>query len=142
MVDGTDFPKQDGKSVGVSRQYCGRLGKVAYCQVGTFLAYVSPLGGALVDKRLYLPESWTSDQERCVAAGVPAERRGYRTKAELALERGHLQTVIRPVAHDCSATAVRFANALDKSDDFGLAYCHRQCFPRACRRENPWQPWA
>ena len=70
MVDGTDFPKQDWKSVGVSRQYCGRLGKVAYCQVGMFLAYVSPLGRALVDKRLYLPESWTSDQERCVAAGV------------------------------------------------------------------------
>ena len=37
------------------------LGKVAYCQVGMFLAYVSPLGRALVDKRLYLPESWTSD---------------------------------------------------------------------------------
>ena len=59
MVDGTDFPKQDGKSVGVSRQYCGRLGKVGYCQVGMFLAYVTPLGRALVDKRLYLPESWT-----------------------------------------------------------------------------------
>ena len=38
----------------------GRLGKVANCQAGMFLAYVSPLGRALVDKRLYLPESWTS----------------------------------------------------------------------------------
>ena len=51
-----------------------------------FLAYVSPLGRALADKRLYLPESWTSDDARCEAAGVPKERQGYRSKTELALE--------------------------------------------------------
>ena len=59
-----------------------------------FLAYVSPLGRALVDKGLYLPESWTADQDRCQAAGVPKERQGYRSKTQLALEmleRGHLQ---------------------------------------------------
>ena len=86
VLDGSDFPKQGRKSAGVARQYCGRLGKVANCQAGMFLAYVSPLGRALVDKRLYLPESWTSDQDRCAAAGVPEERRGYRSKTELALE--------------------------------------------------------
>ena len=98
VVDGSDFPKQGVKSVGVARQYCGRLGKVANCQAGMFLAYVSPLGRALVDKRLYLPESWTADQDRCAAAGVPGERQGYRSKTGLALEmleealeRGHLQ---------------------------------------------------
>ena len=85
-MDGSDFPKQGRKSVGVARQYCGRLGKVANCQGGMFLAYVSPLGRALVDKGLYLPESWTSDPGRCAAAGVPEERRGYRSKTELALE--------------------------------------------------------
>ena len=69
----------------MARQYCGRLGKVANCQAGMFLAYVSPLGRALVDKRLYLPGSWTSDPGRC-AAGVPEERRSYRSKTELALE--------------------------------------------------------
>ena len=97
-LDGSDFPKQGRKSAGVARQYCGRLGKVANCQAGMFLAYVSPLGRALVDKRLYLPESWTSDSGRCDAAGVPAERRRYRSKTELALEmvaraleRGHLK---------------------------------------------------
>ena len=47
---------------------------MASCQAGMFLAYVSPLGRALVDKRLYLPESWTSDKDRCEAAGVPEER--------------------------------------------------------------------
>ena len=67
VLDGSDFPKQGRKSVGVARQYCGRLGKVANCQAGMFLAYVSPLGRALVDKGLYLPESWTSDKDRCEA---------------------------------------------------------------------------
>ena len=86
MFDGSDFPKQGRKSAGVARQYCGRLGKVANCQAGMFLAYVSPLGWALVDKRLYLPESWTSDQGRCAATGVPKERGSYRSKTELALE--------------------------------------------------------
>ena len=99
VLDGSDFPKQGRKSAGVARQYCGRLGKVANCQAGMFLAYVSPLGRALVDKGLYLPESWTSDPERCAAAGVPEERRSYRSKTELALElvgraleRGHLKS--------------------------------------------------
>ena len=98
VLDGSDFPKQGRKSVGVARQYCGRLGKVANCQAGMFLAYVSPLGRALVDKRLYLPESWTSDTDRCAAAGVPEESRNYRSKTKLALEmleralaRGHLK---------------------------------------------------
>ncbi len=98
VLDGSDFPKQGRKSVGVARQYCGSLGKVANCQAGMFLAYVSLLGRALVDKRLYLPESWTSDTDRCAAAGVPEESRNYRSKTKLALEmleqaleRGHLQ---------------------------------------------------
>ena len=86
VLDGSDFPKQGRKSAGVARQYCGRLGKVANCQAGMFLAYVSPLGRALVDKRLYLPGSWTSDPDRCAAAGVPEERRQYRSKTGLALE--------------------------------------------------------
>ena len=98
VLDGSDFPKQGRKSAGVARQYCGRLGKVANCQAGMFLAYVSPLGRALVDKGLYLPKSWTSDPERCAAAGVPEERRSYQSKTELALamleralELGHLR---------------------------------------------------
>ena len=86
MLDGSDFPKQGVKSVGVARQYCGALGKIASCQAGVFLAHVGPKGRALVDKRLYLPQEWTGDGDRCVAAGVPAHRRGYRSKTELALE--------------------------------------------------------
>ena len=78
VLDGSDFPKQGGKSAGVARQYCGSLGKIANCQAGVFLAHVGPKGRVLVDKRLYLPEEWTGDVERCVAAGVPEARREYR----------------------------------------------------------------
>ena len=85
VLDGSDFPKQGVKSVGVSRQYRGALGKIAYYQAGVFLAHVGPKGRALVDKRLYLPQEWTGDLERCGAAGVPADRREYQSKTELAL---------------------------------------------------------
>ena len=98
VLDGSDFPKQGVKSVGVARQYCGTLGKIANCQAGVFLAHVGPRGRALVDKRLYLPKEWTGDWDRCAAAGVPAKRQAYQSKTELALEmveeaqaRGHLR---------------------------------------------------
>ena len=58
VLDGSDFPKQGRKSVGVARQYCGRLGKVANCQAGMFLAYVSPLGRAL--ERDHLRAGWVA----------------------------------------------------------------------------------
>ena len=86
VFDGSDFPKQGLKSAGVSRQYCGTLGKIANCQAGVFLAHVGPYGRAMVDQRLYLPEEWTSDDGRCAAAGVPEDHRRYRSKVELALE--------------------------------------------------------
>jgi SRSO17 transposase len=85
-VDASSFPKQGTKSVGVARQYCGALGKVANCQVGVFLAHVGPRGRALVDKRLYLPKEWTDAPARCEAAGMPTERQAYRSQTELALE--------------------------------------------------------
>ena len=97
VLDGSDFPKQGVQSAGVARQYCGALGKIANCQAGVFLAQVGPRGRALVDKRLYLPEEWTGDGERCATAGVPANRREYQSKTELAMDmlecaqaRGHL----------------------------------------------------
>ena len=58
VLDGSGFPKKGDASCGVQRQWCGRLGKVENCQIGLFLAYVSPRGGALVDRRLYLPQDW------------------------------------------------------------------------------------
>jgi SRSO17 transposase len=85
VVDETGFPKQGTHSVGVARQYCGTLGKVANCQIGVFLGYASPLGHAGLDRALYLPQAWLADGERRRAAGIPAEVVA-RTKPQVALE--------------------------------------------------------
>lgn len=85
-VDDTGIVKKGKKSAGVTRQYTGTVGGVANCQVGVFLGYNSLRGRAIIDKRLYLPEQWAEDKERCLAAGISEEKCRYRTKAELALE--------------------------------------------------------
>src|SRR6266508_894001 len=79
------FPKQGTASVGVQRQWCGRLGKTENCQLGVFLGYVSDAGHALVDFRLYLPDDWAKDRKRRKACGVPRHVK-YQTRHELALE--------------------------------------------------------
>jgi SRSO17 transposase len=85
VFDPSAFPKKGKASVGVQRQWCGRLGKIDNCQVGIYLAYVGRREHALVDARLYLPQEWTRDRQRCREAGVPREIR-FRTRHELALE--------------------------------------------------------
>jgi SRSO17 transposase len=84
--DPSAFPKSGKRSVGVSRQWCGRLGKVDNCQVAVYLGYVSSKGHALVDTELYLPKEWTDDKERMKRAGVPKHRQRYRTRHEICLE--------------------------------------------------------
>jgi SRSO17 transposase len=86
VFDPSAFPKSGRESVGVARQWCGRLGKVDNCQVAIYLGYVSRKGHTLVDLRLYLPKEWTQDKARRHKAGVPPGRRGYRTRHQLALE--------------------------------------------------------
>jgi SRSO17 transposase len=87
IVDGCDFPKQGRHSVGVARQYCGALGKVANCQASVLACYASTRGYTLVDRRLYLPEPWFGDDERERRAdcGVPAGLR-FQTRPQLALQ--------------------------------------------------------
>jgi SRSO17 transposase len=93
VIDPSAFPKQGKRSVGVARQWCGRLGKVDNCQVAVYMGYVSRKGHALVNTRLYLPREWTNDRTRCKAAGVP---RGVRFQTrhqhglEMLDEQGHL----------------------------------------------------
>jgi SRSO17 transposase len=86
VFDPSAFAKKGKRSVGVARQWCGRLGKQENCQVGVFLGYVSRQEHALVDMRLYLPEEWTKDRPRMKAAGVPREESRFRTRHELTLE--------------------------------------------------------
>jgi len=86
VFDPSAFPKSGRASVGVARQWCGRLGKVDNCQVAIYLGYVSRKGHTLVDTRLYLPKAWTQEQARLEKAGVPKAHRGFRTRHQLALE--------------------------------------------------------
>jgi SRSO17 transposase len=85
VFDPSAFPKKGTASVGVQRQWCGRLGKVDNCQVGVFLGYVSDADHALVDFRLYLPRDWAKDRRRRKKAGVPKEVKDQ-TRHDLALE--------------------------------------------------------
>jgi SRSO17 transposase len=85
VFDPSAFPKKGTESVGVQRQWCGRLGKVENCQVGIYVGYVSRRGHALVDERLYLPKEWANRKRRRQKAGVPEEIR-FQTRHELVLE--------------------------------------------------------
>ena len=87
IFDESGFLKKGQDSIGVARQYCGSVGKVDNCQVGVFAAYVSESGYALIDKRLFIPEQWFTDEyklrrEKC---NLPNDI-VFRTKPQLATE--------------------------------------------------------
>ncbi len=83
VIDESAFVKRGEQSVGVQRQWCGRLGKVENCQVGVFLVGVTPAGTALLDHQLFLPEEWAADQGRRQKTRVPAEVT-FQTKPQIA----------------------------------------------------------
>jgi SRSO17 transposase len=85
VFDPSAFDKKGTESVGVQRQWCGRLGKIENCQVGIYLGYVSRRDHALVDFRLFLPKEWAKRKRRRAKAGVPEEVR-FQTRHELMLE--------------------------------------------------------
>lgn len=85
VLDETGFLKKGTKSVGVARQYSGTAGKIENCQIGVFLSYTSPRGHVILDRRLYLPESWCSDPARLQQAHVP-EDVAFQTKPQLAMQ--------------------------------------------------------
>ena len=85
IIDDTGFPKKGRHSVGVTRQYCGQLGKQDNCQVAVTLSVANHAGSLPVAWRLYLPEDWAADTDRRDKAGVPRTI-GFATKPEIALE--------------------------------------------------------
>jgi SRSO17 transposase len=87
ILDGCDFPKQGTHSVGVARQWCGALGKVANCQASVVACYASRHGYTLVDRRLYLHQSWFTPayRARWAHCGIPDDT-PFRTRPELAEE--------------------------------------------------------
>lgn len=84
VIDESGFVKKGCCSAGVKRQYCGRVGKIENCQVGVYLGYIAPQGHALLDRELYLPEDWCTDEGRRVKAKIPVSVT-FQTKPQLAL---------------------------------------------------------
>ena len=85
VIDDTALPKKGTLSVGVARQYCGQLGKKANCQALVSLTLAQGEVPMPIGLRLFLPEAWAADEERCVQAGVPEAEVASRTKGEIAL---------------------------------------------------------
>ena len=96
VFDPSGHKKCGNDSVGVQRQWLGRLGKIDNGQVGIYMGYASRKEHTLVDVRLYLPKDWAKDKARRKKCGVPKEIR-YRTRHELALEM--LQTKSKYLPH-------------------------------------------
>ncbi len=86
IIDESYFAKKGVKSVGVSRQWNGRLGKVDNCQVGVFAALSRGKFATLIDARLYMPKAWIDDPKRCKASNVPVASQVMKSKSDLALE--------------------------------------------------------
>ena len=85
IIDETSFIKQGERSVGVARQWSGRLGKVDNCQVAVFAVLSDGRQNVPIDMRLYLPRKWIEDEARCTLAGVPASR--YRSEGRAIVQR-------------------------------------------------------
>ena len=85
IIDDTSLPKKGTHSVGVAPQYASTLGKTSNCQTLVSLTLASGEVPVMAGLRLFLPESWISDPARLDRAGVPQDRRDYRTKPEIAL---------------------------------------------------------
>lgn len=129
-IDETCFSKKGNRSVGVARQYNGRLGKVDNCQVAVFAAMGRGDRACLVGARLYLPQEWCSDPDRCEKAGIAPEARLFKTKPTLALE---LVFHLREIGACFDATVLdagygkdpALLRALDDANEVFVADVHR-----------------
>jgi SRSO17 transposase len=140
VFDPSAFPKKGNKSVGVARQWCGRLGKVDNCQVAVYMAYVSRKEHALVNSRLYLPKEWAQDRTRRKVAGVPKEVR-FQTRHEQALamldEQGHLLPHAWIGGDDEMGKNAFFRRALNNRGEQYLLAVPRDMLVRDLEREPP-----
>lgn len=125
VIDESAIGKKGDASVGVARQYNGRLGKQDNCQVGVFAVLNCGAHSAMIDADLYLPEEWTKDPARCEKVGVPEENRIFKTKIDLAREQIQ-RAVKRGVRFACvgfDAFYGRDQGLLDWIAGQGLVYC-------------------
>ncbi|MGB7846425.1 MAG: IS701 family transposase [Candidatus Acidiferrum sp.] len=109
IVDDTGFPKKGTHSVGVTRQYCGQLGKQDNCRVAVSVSLATEHASIPATYQLYLPEIWANDSERRKQAGVPKEIR-FQTKPDMALDH------IRGLVNEDVPRAVVLADAAYGND--------------------------
>jgi SRSO17 transposase len=109
IVDDTGFPKKGSHSVGVTRQYCGQVGKQDNCRVAVSLSVATWSSSLPIAYRLYLPDVWASDKERRKQAGVPEEIE-FQTKPQIALDQ------IRNAVNDAVPRGVVVADAAYGTD--------------------------
>jgi SRSO17 transposase len=86
IIDESGIPKKGKMSVGVARQYLGCVGKTDNGQVGVYSALCNGTNVSLIDTRLYLPEEWIDDPERCDKAYIPDDKRIFKTKDQLGID--------------------------------------------------------
>src|SRR3954469_8116808 len=120
IVDDTGFPKKGSHSVGVTRQYCGQVGKQDNCRVAVSLSVATWSSSLPIAYRLYLPDVWASDKERRKQAGVPEEIE-FQTKPQIALDqiRNAINNAVPRgvvVADAAYGTDSRFRSAVTEMD--------------------------
>lgn len=140
VIDDTGFQKKGHNSVGVARQYLGRLGKIENGQVAVCSSLACGQRSTLVDMRLYLPEAWAADPKRCQKAHVPESEMVYRPKTDLALVSvSHLRSIgvgFDIVSADSGyGSQPSFLHGLDDLGETFVAeqHCNAQVWP-----EQPW----
>lgn len=141
VIDDTGFAKKGHLSVGVSRQYIGRTGKVDNAQIAVCTSLASGQYSTLIDIRLYLPASWTDDPARCAKAGVPEAEQVPLTKVELALasvrhQRGLGVRFGRVSADSGYGSQPAFLHGLDGMGETFVAEVHCD---QMCWQEVPWR---
>jgi SRSO17 transposase len=140
VIDDTGIQKKGTSSVGVERQYNGRLGKVENCQIAVCTSLASGQQSTLTDIRLYLPESWANDPKRCKKVGIPEDQREFHTKTALALQSVRHQRQLG-VRFDCVSMDSGYGSnpallhALDNDGETFVAevHCRQQIWTQA-----PW----
>lgn len=124
VIDESGFVKAGTESVGVTSQWCGRVGKTTNCQVGVFLTGVTPAGVATLDAQLFLTEDWIADQRRRQKTGVPQAVR-FQTKPQIAAEMIRRTSAAGKVCFDWIIADALYGDSGDFMDSLeGMRQCY------------------
>ena len=124
ILDESGWVKKGDKSVGVGRLYCGNVGKISNSQVAVFCCLSNGNFASMVDARLYLPQDWCNDPDRCTEAGIPDQDRKFKTKLNLTLDIIHQQVSNRVCFDYVGAEGFygKDANLAKEIDKMGYIY--------------------